>query len=314
MWLNLQEEYEDYILLYMGTGYDPGGLVYSHTTQQICYMDSPYLEPGDLLWGDLQNVLEIYWRCVEAGKFVTDAEYPGFGDGDGLVTQGWRVQEWTEKELEGALEIWDNLLDAITKKLPREETENDGDSQQDEREEEVDASLISSEILEQYPAIPPFARAFLARAKKPSFTSIAPQLDIPNEAFIYRVGAELQELHPDASLTTRQHDIVYLPYFLLFPWRTPGIQFVSQSDRDGWRNRPGHTHTLDNRTGLYLTPDVIHAYSSSILLLYQIGANGHVLKSNGVTVERGRPSHDVLYQHGSCFPLYRGMARRWLLS
>jgi hypothetical protein len=49
MWRNLQNEYEDYILLYMGTGYDPGGLVYSHTTQQVCYLDSPFLEPQDCL-------------------------------------------------------------------------------------------------------------------------------------------------------------------------------------------------------------------------------------------------------------------------
>jgi hypothetical protein len=58
MWLKLQGEYRDYMLLYMGTGYDPGGLVYSHTTQQVCDMDSPSLEPNQLLWGHLQDVLE----------------------------------------------------------------------------------------------------------------------------------------------------------------------------------------------------------------------------------------------------------------
>jgi len=310
MWLNLQDEYGDYMLLYMGTGYDPGGLVYSHTTQQVCYMDSPFLEPDQLLWGDLQNVLETYWRCVESGKFVTDAEYPGFGDGDGLVTQGWRVEEWTEMELEGALEVWDNLVDAITKRLPgRQETEDEEESQQNEEDaedENEEEYMIFSEVLEQYPAIPPFARAFLSRAKKPSFTSIAPQLDIPDEAFIHRVGAQLQELHPDASLTTRQHDIVYLPNFLLFPWRTPGTQLLSQSDRDRWENRPGHSHTLDNRVGLYLTPDSIHAHSSSLLLPFQLGANGHVLKHDGSTVEREKAGQDVLYQHGQCFPFLPG--------
>jgi hypothetical protein len=303
MWLNLQDEYEDYILLYMGTGYDPGGLFYSHSMQQVCYLDSPFLEPQDCLWGDLQNVLETYWHCVESGKFVVDAEYPGFGDGDNLVTQGWRVEEWTEKELEGTLEIWDNLVDAITKRLPRrEEAENDGEPQQ----EEIDACLISSDILEQHPVIPPFARAFLSRAKKPSFTSIAPHLDIPNEAFVHRVGAQLQKLHSDASLTSRRYDTVYLPYFLLFPWRTPGFQFVSQSNRDKWKNRTGHSHTLDNRAGLYLIPDGTQAHTISLLLPYQLGANGHVLKSDGATVERGRPGQDVLYQHGVCFPFLPG--------
>jgi hypothetical protein len=302
MWLNLQDGYGDYMLLYMGTGYDPGGLIYSHTTQQVCGMDSPFLEPDQLLWGDLQDVLETYWRCVESGKFVVDADYPGFGDGDGLVTQGWRIEEWTEKELEVALEMWGNLVDAITQRLlEKEET-----SPQSEGEEELDACLISSVVLNQYPAIPPFARAFLSRAKRPSFTSIAPHIDVPNEAFIHRIGTILQELHPEVSLATQQHDIVYMPDFPLFPWRTPGLQLIYQSDRDQWQSRPGHSRILDNRAGLYLTPDCIHAHSSTLILPFQLGAHSHVLKGDGITVEREKPGQGVLYQHGECFPFLPG--------
>jgi hypothetical protein len=102
------------------------------------------------------------------GKFVVNADYPGFGgDRDGLITQGWRVEEWTEKELAGALEMWGNLVDAITQRLPeKEETVDDGVFQQSGEEEELDTCLISSVVLDQYPAIPPFALAFLSRAKK----------------------------------------------------------------------------------------------------------------------------------------------------
>jgi hypothetical protein len=304
MWLGTLEEHEDnYILLYMGTGYDPGGLVYSYSTQQVCYLDTPYLEPSDRYWDDLQNVLEFYWNCVESGKFVIDVECPGFGERDNLTTQGWRIEEWTGLELEGALEAWHSLVDTITKRLPGiEGTEDDGESQQNGKEEEADTCLIPSEILEQYPAIPPFARAFLSRAKKPIFTSIAPQLDVPNEAFIHRIGAKLQELYPNASLTTRQHEIDYLPNFLLFPWRTRGLQFVFQSDHDRWQNKPGRTYTLDNRAGLYLTPDGTHAHSISLILPFPLGAHGHVRKNDGTTVERECQGQSVLYQHGMCFP------------
>jgi hypothetical protein len=304
MWLNMQDLYGDCMLLYACTGYDPGGLFYSHSMQQVGYLDSPFLEPQDCLWGDLQNVLEIYWRCVSSGKFVVDAENPGFGDGDSLVTQGWRVEEWTGKELEDALEIWDNLVDAITKRLPgrEEEAENDGEPQQ----EDMDACLISSDILEQHPVIPPFARAFLSRAKKPTFTSIAPQINIPNEAFIHRIGAQLQELHSADALTFRRHDTAYLPYFLLFPWRTPGFNFVDQSNRNKWKNRTGQSHALDNRAGLYLIPDETQARTISLLLPFQLGANGHVLRSDGAKVERERSGQDVLYQHGECFPFLPG--------
>jgi hypothetical protein len=69
--------------------------------------------------------------------------------------------------LEGALEMWGNLVDAITQRLPeKEEPEDGGESRKSEEEEEIDACLIPSVVLNQYPAIPPFALAFLSRAKK----------------------------------------------------------------------------------------------------------------------------------------------------
>ncbi|KAI4950419.1 hypothetical protein J4E91_004301 [Alternaria rosae] len=76
-----------------GPGYDPGGLVYSHSTQQVCYMDTPHLDSDNLDWDDLQTALETYWDCVESEKFVIDVEFSGFDRGDGLTTQGWRLQE-----------------------------------------------------------------------------------------------------------------------------------------------------------------------------------------------------------------------------
>lgn len=304
IWLGILELRTDYIMLYMGTGYDPGGLVYSHSTQQVCcYLADPYDEPEELLWFDLHHVLETYWDCIESGKFVIDVEYPGFGWSDGLTTQGWRLEEWTSLELEGALEVWHRLVDTITKRLPGTQGIDDRVTEQNEKEGDVDSFLISSEILEQYPAIPSFARAFLSRAKKPTFTSIAPQLDVPNEAFIHRIGAKLQELYPSTSLTTPQHEIDYHLNFLLFPWRTQGFQFVSQSDRDQWQNRRKRTLVFDNRAGLYLTPDETHSHSVSLILPFPLGANGHVRKNDGTTVERESQGHDVLYRHEQCCPV-----------
>jgi hypothetical protein len=39
---------------------------------------SPY--EMKLPWADLDEVLQQYWECIEAGKFVVDTESPGFGD------------------------------------------------------------------------------------------------------------------------------------------------------------------------------------------------------------------------------------------
>ncbi|KAH7082422.1 hypothetical protein FB567DRAFT_106384 [Paraphoma chrysanthemicola] len=305
MWEGI-DEYKDFILLYKGTGHDPSGLVYSRVTHQVCFVRDPFDEPRERMWGDLDAVLELYLRSIESGKFVVDAEHPRFGDGDGLVTQGWRVAEWTEKELGQVLDIWDSLVNAITARLPesatasggKEDNGNEG-SQPKKRRKMENVGLITVDILNKYPAIPPFARAFLSRAKKPRFTSIAPQLDVPNEAFIHRVGAELRSRYPEASLATPQHDLIDCPPFLLFPWRTPGVQLVSQDERDRWQSTRKPS-LLDNRVGLYLLPDIIHAHASTLLLPFQLGQKGHVVMGDGSTIDR--PAQDALYRHGVCNP------------
>jgi hypothetical protein len=117
--------------------------------------------------------LELHLLSIESGKFVVDAEYPGFDDGDGLVTQGWR------SESAGASGGKEDGGDEEPQPKKRNKTEDDG--------------LIPDDVLNKYPAIPPFARVFLSRAKKPRFAFIAPQLDAPDEAFVHRVGQTCQQ-------------------------------------------------------------------------------------------------------------------------
>jgi hypothetical protein len=300
------DEYQDFILLYKGTGHDPGGLVYSQTTHKVCFVRDPFDEPRERMWGDLHAVLELYLRSIESGKFVVDAEHPEFGDEDGLVTQGWRVAEWTEKELGQALDVWKSLVDAVTARLPEsagssggKEDGGDEEPQPKKRRKTEDDSLIPADVLNKYPAIPPFARVFLSQARKPRFTSIAPLLDVPDEAFIHRVGAELQARYPDVSLAPPQHEIIDCPPFLLFPWRTPGVQFALQDERDRWQS-PQNSSILDDRAGLYLVPDVLHAHASTLLLPFQLGEKRHVMMGDGSTVDR--PAQDALYRHGVCNP------------
>lgn len=84
----------------------------------------------------------------------------------------------------------------------------DEESQTKKRKTTDEDGLVPADVLENYPAIPSLVRLLLSRAKAPRFTSIAPQLDVPDEALIHHVGAELQERYPNASLTTLQHGLV----------------------------------------------------------------------------------------------------------
>lgn len=283
LWQGLDEMNEEFILLYQSPGVDPGGLVLSLSTGQVCYIQNPYDDPRDCLWGDLHVVLELYLRCIDSGKFVFDVQGPG-----------WRVEEFTERELSTALEIWDNLVAAIVARMAGNSNEGPADL------ESCGESLIPASVLSSYPAIPPFAREFLSRARKPPFTAIAPGLLVPDENFIHRVGAQLQGRHPEAVLTMPQHEIVHCPRFLLFPWRVPGVKFESRADADRWQTIGNRSRILDDRAGLYLEPDAVHAHACTLLLPFSLGGNGHVLRGDGSRIER--PGQCVLYEHGLCNP------------
>jgi hypothetical protein len=289
-------------------GHDPGGLVYSRTTHQVSFVRDSFQDPRERMWGDLHVVLEVYMLSIESGKFVVDVKHPGLATEIGLSRKLGESRSG-RKELGQTLNVSENLVDAIDVRLPasagisHRSRENDDEEPQPKKRKKVeDDGLIHADVLNKYPAIPPFERLFLSQAKRPRFTSIAPQLDVPDEAFIHRVGAELQARYPDASLTTPQHELVDFPPFLLFPWRKKDLQFVSQDVRDQWQS-PRRPHMLDGCIGLYLTPDVLHAHASTLLLPFRLGEKCHVLVGDGSKVDR--PAHDALYRHGMCNAMMR---------
>jgi len=318
-WEDWDDDHADLIVLYQNTGYDPAGLVYNLETQQVTYLEdaftSPY-EPDEmkLPWADLDEVLQLYWDCVESGKFVVDAQNPGFGEPDNLATQGWRVELCTEKEMDQVLDVWGKLVDVIAKRMPASDTQgekNKGEDQTDDEEPQRkkrrkhEEPLISTEVLNKYPAIPPLVRTFLSRAKKPPFKSIAPQIDVPDEEFIHRVGAEMQNRHPDATLQEPQHGTSKSYLFLLFPWRTSGIELIFERDQENWRPQHGST-ILDDRGGLYIQPDDFYSYCGTLLLPFPLGGNGHVLQGDDTKVKAYEPGQDVLYRRGIGNPFVPG--------
>ena len=158
-WEDCDNYDDEFILLYKSSSlnHETGGLVLSLATQQVCCVSDIYESPRECLWGDLDKVLAVYTRCINTGKFVLNADQSG----------SWRVEEFTAGELNLALEMWDNLIASIAARSPPLTTEAS-------RQAEIDGpALIPNRILDMYPTIPPFARAFLSRAKKPTFRYIA---------------------------------------------------------------------------------------------------------------------------------------------
>lgn len=150
--------------------------------------------------------------CIDSGEKVLDAD-----------RLGWRFEECINGEFIMALSMWNNLVAAIVAKLPAQANDEISQRPEDDSEGIIPASIL---------AIPPFVHAVLSQAKRPPFASIAPQLQVPDEAFIHRAGSQLKESYPKASLTTPQPVLIGCPHFLLFPWRTSGVQLPQDnSDR-----------------------------------------------------------------------------------
>ncbi|KAJ8112297.1 hypothetical protein OPT61_g5310 [Boeremia exigua] len=275
--------YGQFILLYKNIGEDPGGLSMFLNTHGVGLLETCEDEPSECSYIALETALKSYLDYINLGKFVVDTSDERSGYGDELACEGWRYEGYLPVELETTLDIWANLVDLITSRMPGSPST------------ETEDVLIPLSVLDQHPSIPLFARAFLSRAKKPPFRMIAPELLVPDEEFVHRVGSHLDLLYAPAT------DPLQLrcptANFLLFPWDTPGVPFVSRDDEDRWvLNR----RLLDDRAGLYLTPDELMANTIAMLLPFPIGRSRYVLRSDGGTNEKA--AHDILYLHGSCNP------------
>lgn len=280
LWEIDPDHYGQFIRLYRTNGEDPGGLFMSLNGHGVSFMDTCEVDPHDGEYMSLESALRSYLHYIDAGKFVVDTAERG-DYGDGCACEGWRYEGYLPIEVEMALDTWDSLVESIASKMPGSPST------------ETDEVLIPLSVLDQQPSIPLFARAFLSRAKKPPFKMIAPELLVPDEGFVHRVGAQLAKRYGPATESLQLR--CPTANFLLFPWTTTGVPFASMDEEDRWvRNR----RLLDDRAGLYLSPVEVMTNNVTMLLPFPIGQRRYVLRSDGET--NARAEHDVLYQHGVC--------------
>ena len=244
----------------------------------VSFMETCEDDPSEVGYVTLESALQRYLSYIDAGKFVVDTSYERGAYDDRCRCEGWRYEGYLQVELDMTLDLWNNLINLIASKMPGSPSTA------------TDEFLILLSILDQHPAIPLFARAFLSRAKKPPLKMIAPELQVPDEGSMHRIGSILSQRYgPATDLSQRPPANT-----ILFPWNISGVTFATPDESDIWiRHR-----TIDDQAGLYLSPNDMMANEATMLLPFPVGQNGHVLRSDGTTWERG--SHDALYQHGCC--------------
>lgn len=162
-------------------------------------------------------------------------------------------------------------------------------------------SLVDTTILEEFPNLTGFLPEFLRRARRPSFTYIAPGLRVPSSEWIRQMLSQarregrLQEPYDPGN----NYDSEPLPLF-------PGPKITSYSS---WFEINQKSSLVNDISGLYSWPDYLSMDAVRFILPSPIGANGWVREGNeeetseesrakGVPHEKAQ--NDALYQYGWC--------------
>ncbi|KEQ62034.1 uncharacterized protein M437DRAFT_50844 [Aureobasidium melanogenum CBS 110374] len=268
-------------------GSHPHGLVYNQETHEcVINFHNVHFNPEyeDIPWQRLETVLSVYIDMIESEKVVCI-----HNDRNNDVMFGpWIIQPHTKEVLDGCLQTWDLLVQAIEEKMP---TAPNVDTK-------PEYGLTNEEMLESAGITEDFPKLVLLRARKPRFNFIAPGLRL-------LTPEEIVE-QPLKSMMARQADLQVrkkMPVLLF-----KGDDTCKASE---WFPYP-YKEATDIPTGLYfegwsqedLTP---FTDATRLLLPFTIGGEDTwAMTSNGIAIDG---THDELYQMGiNPFASYHGVS------
>lgn len=228
----------------------------------------------------LDRALRLWLSLYKAGKFQPNGPHD--------IYHGETHRRYVDSDLKRDLKAYNELLAAIQTRCP-------GSTINDE------PGLVDAETLDEMNVFG-FNRDFYLHARRPSFTYIAPGLEVPSSEWIRQMLAQARadgRLQQHAN-SNNNYDSEPLP---LFPG--PKVTLYS-SDFNDKEHRSG---VVNDTSGLYGWPDYLSGDAVRLVLPSPIGANGWVREGNDeFTTEEhraegvpdGRVQNDALYQYGWC--------------
>jgi hypothetical protein len=168
--------------------------------QHISMRDTEITMNGRQLWLPLEIVLNGFVDLIDQGKIVVvDESYSGKKE----RTEPWILPSYTEQDLEGTLQAFEQLVDAIHGRMPYQL-------------QSIEQGLLEV-VTGGTPEIQPsnsFSPRFLARCSRPNFNHIVPGLSITHrQPFAPASGqVEANKLFPLLLLssTTPAHQEIQL--------------------------------------------------------------------------------------------------------
>lgn len=306
IWESFDGMFEDedqyrYLTLYGATSIasHPDGLAFDQkenkAVMQMSIHDTDVTLNGRTPWFPLEVTLSAWLDMIDVGKIqaVDDSVR-------GIEKNGpWICNHWNKFMVQETADAFNALVDSIETQM---------------RDQRLPVPKISEPLLPDSVTdalgIPlGFARSFLAKARRPAFTHIAPGLSIPTRDSF----AQQQPFYRGDDLRVEEEvddTSVALKPILLFA----SLQCFQLGDRDEKEDapfQPPYDKLTSIPAGLYLLESerfLIHGFEDAVKLVlpFGIGANGFARTSDGLNIGDRRASEDSscgdryteLYQQG----------------
>lgn len=267
----IQDESRPLVRLFMGaSGREDDSLLFDMITGLASCHTTPHQFPEEEDFRPLEDILRTWLELWQTGKFVWHSTHGRF-----------EAQGWLSSDVDAVFEAWEELLDAIDDKRS-----NFGAQ---ERLEPLD-----EQTLDQHP-ISDYAKALLARLKRPTFKYIAPSISVFSpESFNELYSTEfpagendqaINDLWQNDCLTSMRRTFIKFSLSdepsqiptLIFPSdKTVPIVTKDQSFNKAW----GFARcTVCRRAGLYVGLDTF--YSDTVTFVDPAGGTNAFGESRG---------------------------------
>jgi hypothetical protein len=299
-WMFEDEDKYRYLTLYGATSMasHPDGLAFdqreNRAVMQMSIHDSDVTLNGRTPWFPLEVTLSAWLDMIIVGKIqAVDDSFQG-----SEKNEPWICHHWNNFMVQETAHAFNALVESIETRM-----RNQGFSVPDILE-----PLLPDSVMDVLGIPPGFARSFVAKARHPAFTYIAPGLSVPTiQSFAQQPFYRGDDLHQEEELDAASLTVEPI---LLFA-STESFQLADRKEREDPPFQHPHDKLSSVPAGVYFLESerqAVHGFEDAVKLVlpFGVGGDGFARISDGLQIGDERNLEDSscgnrytdLYQQG----------------
>jgi hypothetical protein len=266
----------------------------NEAVMQMSLHDTDITLNGRTPWFPLEVTLSAWLDMMNVGKIqAVDDSFQG------LEKNGpWVCHHWNDFMVQETADTFNALVESIETRMRNQELSVP----------DISEPLLPDSVMDALGIPPGFARSFVAKARRPAFTHIAPGFSVPTVQFFVQ-----QPFYRGDDLRREEDsDAASLPVepILLFS-STESFQLADRDEREDPPLQPPRNKASSVPAGVYSLESerqAIHGFEDAIKLVlpFSVGGNGFARTSDGLQIGDRRISEEPscddryteLYQQG----------------